>query len=296
MISIAIDEQLINDKDLVEKLASVATALQDLFDWIVIHKEDLTIESFWSPEYQNPLVIHNSNQMLTRLKDVLTKSAANINGYHKELFLADKHIRKNRKIHFGSRGDLAVDYDLGNNPLASPYGKAIQSKSCYSAAYGDVDEHIKKAALQLTGEKLPAETPSNSDRRIVDISIKNSLNTWPKTTADKSPLTLNDIVARITKYVTEYAQGKKGYNKWSELTPQLGQKNTLTQFGRINSRPGWGEIDLVVKIRWSHPRKVTDSNKAITYNVTAVTVRVDVTNKQGNNITVNGYVVRFLHQ
>jgi hypothetical protein len=72
-----------------------------------------------------------------------------------------------RSIHFGVRGDLAVDYGGG-------YGKAIQSKSCFSSNYSDVDEHIKRAALQLTGERVQAETPTAFDRRVVDISIKNA--------------------------------------------------------------------------------------------------------------------------
>lgn len=270
-----IDTDQIDDLGLRDKVTSVVGTLQDLFDWVVHHKNELTVESFFVQSLQNPRTIHNSQQMLNRLKDVMTKVAGNINGYHKELELASRQIQKaeiaansntKRAVHFGSRGDVAIDYGLG-------YGKAIQSKSCFASGYTDVDNHIKKAALQLTGEKVQAETPGAFDRRVVDISIRNSQNRWPKTDADFSPLKIENVVDRVHNCVATYVKGTRGYNKWGELTSNVGisvgtgSKGAHSRTLYANTLGGTSmAIDFVVKIRWAHARQmlVNGSLKAVT--------------------------------
>jgi len=269
------------DADLQLKIGSVTNSLQNLFDWIVAHQLELTVQSFFAPGFQDPRAVHNSTQMLIRLKDVLTRVAGNINGYHKELEWASRKISKpelgnggvKRQVHFGSRGDVAIDYGGG-------FGIAMQSKSCFAAGYTDVDNHIKKAALQLTGEKVAAETPLAQDRRLVDISIKNPNNRWPKTDADHSALTLDNIVQRIHNQVSTYVAGKRGYNKWNELGNNLGGNYGTGSKGNLISRtpaPFTGNvgIDFVVKIRWDQPRQVIVPGKMAPVNITQVTTRTE---------------------
>ena len=213
---------------------------------------------------------HNVDQIVIRTKDVLTRIAGNIGGYHKELELAVRQIEKqklegigSRRIHFGSRGDVAIDYGAG-----LWCGKAIQMKSCFSTSSTDVDNHIKKAALQLTGEKMLAETPFPLDRRIVDITIRNPDNPWPLPDGFLGhPCTVKEVVKRIHKQVTGYVRGKRGYNKWSELTADVGTNVGRGQRGQPITRTHlampFGQvmmaIDFVVKIRWDHAREmVTD--------------------------------------
>jgi hypothetical protein len=255
---VTIDASQLTNTDVRTKMLFLGKALQDFHDWIVKHQNDL----YFRPD---PVTTINSNQMLDRLKDVLTKSAATISGYHKELELASKHIGKVRTIHFGNRGDVAIDYETPG------YGKAIQAKSCFSSNYADVDEHIKKAALQLTGEKVKEETPGSNDRRIVDISIRNADNTWPRT--DKQTPSMENILERIKKYVTEYTAGKKGYNF------DLLQKNDTRDAFSLSSRTlraisRTGEVDFIVKIRWDTPRWVWIDNSCCR-EIGSVTVRIE---------------------
>lgn len=279
MVKINMNEAELDDPDLAAKVVFLAKAVKDLFEWIKEHKERLKAKN----------TEHNSDQMLRRLKDALTKSAATVSGYHKELQIAVKHIDKTRTIHFGSRGDVAIDY-------GPSYGKAVQAKSCFSSSYTDVDEHIKKAALQLTGEKLRAETPLRTDRRVIDVSIKNAKNRWPQTDADKSTVKLEAILDRIKQNVKDYEAGKKGYNKFGELDKKIGDSVSLSP--RTNlfiSRPAPDAVDLVVKIRWDNAREVNmgtaaqDEKKPIE-RVTSITVRL-----QKNGIKVNAYLVYYTY-
>jgi hypothetical protein len=286
-VSATIDTDTVNDQDLKAKVTSTAVTLQDLYNWILAHQDELFYQSLWVQP--DPIAIHNSSQMLNRLRDVLTKIAANISGYHKELDLAARQIVKarldstnKRLVHFGSRGDVAIDYGFG-------YGKALQSKSCFAAGYADVDKHIQKAAVQLTGDLMAAETPGGADRRIVDISIKNSANRWPKTDADNSPLTIDNVVTRIHGNVATYVASKRGYNKWAELTPNVGSSGTQTGPGKYRTRAHhmkyvvptgpatFMSIDFVVKIRWDHARMMT-----VPGNPTPVPVRFVATRTELN--------------
>jgi hypothetical protein len=269
-IRVVIDEDdLPADTRASAKLA--ARCLQDLFTWAVEHKQELEFQGFFVQALQDQVAMSNARQMLARLQSVLLKAAANVSGYQKELELASKYLNKTqhaslvqapekRSIHFGARGDLAVDYGGG-------FGKAIQSKSCFSAAYADVDAHIKKAALQLTGEKVQAETPAAGDRRVLDISIRNGGNTWPATNAFITPA-VNDVATRVHKYVTEYTANLKGYNKWGELTYGLtnqksGGKGTAVVYQNMTTGQNVMGIDFVTKIRWDPPRQFASGPKRL---------------------------------
>jgi len=244
-----VDEYLI-PQELQLKVNLLLAKVQDLLNWIVQHRGELIVQGFFVDPDVN--AVHNSQQMMNRLQDVMVKAAANVSGYHKELELASKQINKallfgqgTRTVHFGVRGDVAIDYGGG-------YGKAIQSKSCFAARYQDVDEHIKKAALQLTGEKLAAETPGAFDRRILDVSILNPENTWPLT--QPGVPTPENVRARVHKYVTEYAVDKKGYNKFHELHPGLTNYVDLANKRSRASNVNFVAVDFVVKIRWNPPK------------------------------------------
>lgn len=278
-----------NDQGLRLKIESVLTTAQQLLTWIVDHHEELEYQGFFVPQFQDARAIQNSTAMLTRLKDVLTKVAGNINGYYKELEWASRQIKKTelttgekRRVHFGIRGDVAVDYGGG-------FGAAMQSKSCFASGYRDVDTHLQKAALQLTGEKVALETPGAQDRRIADISIRNPNNRWPKTDADFSPLTLDNIVQRIHSQVHTYVQNKRGYNKWNELSNNLGTSVGTNSKGRYISRTTVPTttnvgIDFIVKIRWDQPRLVIVQGKPAPVSIRQVTTRTEL-NALNNTVT-----------
>ena len=252
------------------KLQTLANTTQEFFNWVVESRNDLVVQGFFVDP--DTTAVHNAQQMLARLETVVTNATAVISGHHKELMLAAKHKNKQRidnqglrRIHFGVRGDLAVDYGGG-------YGKAVQSKSCFSDATDQVDEHIKVAALQLTGERLLAETPGAADRRIIDITIASAANTWPLTPTQVLGNITPSVTAmldRIHTYVSTYVQNKRGYNKWHELDARITNQYSVNQAGRPISRVhmpnqnGQNEMttDFVTKIRWNHPKLVTHNTQ-----------------------------------
>jgi hypothetical protein len=245
-------------------------AIQNLFDWIVEHKDELTFQSY----FVNPdtVQVANSQVLLKRLGTVLNNVSGQVSGYHKELDLALKQSKKpvlggkgTRTIHFGKRGDVAVDYD-------NLSGKAIQAKSSFSDTPGDIDQMIKVAANQLTGERSVEETPNFGDRRIIDLTIKSPDNPWPRTSQATmfSPLTFKELTDRINKMVSTYREHipKKpghGYDQWKSLSPKLGAANTKRKDGYLISRTtglfGIVAIDFVTKVRFDHPRYLDVSGK-----------------------------------
>lgn len=253
------------------QVAFLVGAIQNLFDWIVLHKDELTFQSYFV--HPDDVQVANSKVLLKRLGIVLNNVSGQVSGYHKELDLALKHSKKptlsgqgTRTIHFGDRGDVAVDY----GPFS---GKAIQAKSSFSDKCADIDQMIKVAANQLTGERAAAETPNATDRRIIDLSIRSPDNPWPRTqmATNSTPLTFKELTDKINSLVSTYRAHVPrtpghGYNRWNSLSPGLGTAVTRSQTGKLASRTTTGlfnavATDFVTKVRFDHPRYVFDSGK-----------------------------------
>jgi hypothetical protein len=77
-----------------------------------------------------------------------------------------------------------------------------------------------------------------------------------------------DVCTRVHKYVTEYAQLKKRYNKWNELTYSFtnqkgGGKGTAVVFQDTNTKQFFMGIDFVTKIRWDPPKQFASGQKRL---------------------------------
>lgn len=187
-----------------------------------------------------------TDEMKKRLETVGTQVAGVVSGHLNELRLAQVHIKKKREVVFGKRGDVAIDY-------REDYGKAIQSKSCFAVDAAAVDKHIRTAAVQLSGMKSKKETPTPTDRRAIDICIHNPQNDWP---GQASP-TLLDVVTQVHKCLLGDNKKKAGYSKWNELEAAPSVPGTSSGGKGFHSRPTKaGDIDLVVKVRWSQPKSI----------------------------------------
>ena len=269
-----------------QKFQFLAKAVKDLLDWYLDadleEPAQLLMGLYGRDRPVDQVRIQNAGTLKARLESALTSAAGQISGYHKELELASRQMKKKefdgsgatRRIHFGQRGDVAVDYGLG-------FGKAIQSKSSFSANKADIDEMIRVAANQLTGERSPAETPNTKDRRVVDVTIKNSTNPWPET-ALLGPTTLEKVRARIDHLVRDYKEHEarsrgKGYTGWLSLDYELDQWVDQKPGGKFRSRYTTLDRigrDFVVKIRWDTPRAM--SIRSVVHRVTQVTTRTQV--------------------
>ncbi len=278
--------ELIEESPVKEKFRFLVKAVADLLDWY--NDADLEegaqlVLGLKSSFPWDSVRLANAEKLKSRLKSVLTSAAGQVSGYHKELALATRQLAKSefhgsgktRQIHFGNRGDVAVDYGLG-------FGKAIQSKSSFAADKASIDEMIRVAANQLTGERSERETPLPKDRRVVDVTIKNSSNPWPET-ALLGPTTLEKVRSRIDHLVRDYKSHEarsrgKGYVGFfsldNELETLVDPRISKLPRSRISSHNRVG-IDFVVKIRWDTPRaiRINDATKSVRQVTTRTQVR-----------------------
>lgn len=166
--------------------------------------------------------------LLEKMEKVFTSAYSHVNGLAKEVDSAYGQMMKGR----GLVGGIA---DVGSD---TPYGgKAIQHKFTAAKGYADVDAHIKKALLQLTGAK--GETPRNDDIRIADITIDEATNTWPYTQAQATPgiqAFLTTVCQRVSTQYTNMVAG---------LTPPVG-----LQFNQwLTSKPLPASVHDVISVR-----------------------------------------------
>lgn len=193
---------------------------------------------------------------------ILTQAAGPLAGKESELRLYAKHrLDKFRTVIYqGKIADVAVDYGNG-------LGKAIQSKSSYQDDCATINNMIKDAANQLTGER--GETPRAGDRWVIDMAIRSPTNPWPfsqKATYGQKSLVEYITQAKLAVHacVTAYAQNSTGLSpaavgKMTDLTgvnvQKLSAKPANTRMVAVNPLTGATANfqSLTVKIRYEIP-------------------------------------------
>ena len=302
-ITLNIDVEVLQNEKIQTQFTFLVKAIDDLYTCLKENKDELFVNSLFSAVLYDPHLANNAQAIIGRTESVLNNISGTVSGYHKELQLAFKQSRKAmldgstlRTVHFGARGDVAVDYGEG-------FGKAIQSKSSFADGNADINTMIKTAANQLTGERVAKETPNAKDRRIIDLSIMNPKNPWPRSNLfGNQPFSLQEVESKVHELVSEYVkhnsvnpatntkQGGKGYNKFGELTPNLGTAVGAGNSGNLTSKvtgtDPFGKtaigIDLVVKIRYNNGRPFLINGQAKL--VSQITTRTEL-NTHTNMIT-----------
>ncbi|TMQ03736.1 MAG: hypothetical protein E6J90_52910 [Deltaproteobacteria bacterium] len=134
------------------------------------------------------------------VKNKLSSLIGITRGHLKEVRQAFKHSNiKGRRVILQKYADVTV------GKKTDAFAKSIQAKSCFSSVVNSVDTELAQAAYQISGGN--GETPRPDDRRIIDLSIWSSMNTWPFTKTEQHDGTLHALLirseARILKYVNE---------------------------------------------------------------------------------------------
>jgi hypothetical protein len=140
--------------------------------------------------------------LLEKMEKVFTSSFSHVHGLAKEVDSAFGQMQKGRAL-IGGIADVGSETGYG--------GKAIQHKFTSTKNYSDVDAHIKKALLQLTGAK--GETPRDGNVRVADVTIEDGANTWPFTQAQPFTVGLNAFLTEVrTRVSTQYTNMVQGLN------------------------------------------------------------------------------------
>lgn len=155
--------------------------------------------------------------LLQKVEKVFSSTLSHVHGLSKEADSALQHASKANRHLIPGVGDIGV---------WAPYGgKAIQQKFTSTERYADVDKHLKKALLQLTGAK--GEVPRDDHNRVAEIAIDRRDNSWPYTQAQAFAPALNTFLGNVrnrvhTQFVAMYASAfatKPAFTAWFTQPP-----------------------------------------------------------------------------
>jgi hypothetical protein len=154
-------------------------------------------------------IVSDGEVFIRKLEEWANKSFGVIRGYGRELLTAMKHTQKQRRVGF-ERADVTIEGTSGSFSI----DKAVQLKSTISAVPGGVDEMLKKAYKQVTGNSRATESPLAGERKIIDIEIVGN-NPWP----------FDSVFSRASSLLTLGALVKKGQ---ARILEKLGGVNLAT--------------------------------------------------------------------
>lgn len=137
-------------------------------------------------------------QMLQNIEDWMRRIVGAVEGHGAEfeLYYTHRFLKKRQVV----RGQGIADVAIGTN--GDSFAKAIQSKSTVQKGHSAIDDYIKAAFIQLTGEK--GETPRAIDRPVIQITIWDDANPWPWTQTERWPsrnIALQQIATRVASVV-----------------------------------------------------------------------------------------------
>jgi hypothetical protein len=145
-------------------------------------------------------------EMLTMIEKWARKIAGAVEGHGAEFDLYYKH-RIVKRRHIGPRGRIA-DVVVGRDGDA--FAKAVQSKSTVQAGHGAIDNYLRNALTQLTGEN--GEQPRAGDRPMILITIWDPDNPWPATQAPAQLPTVSvleqNIISRLEDVIGSHLREK----------------------------------------------------------------------------------------
>ena len=148
-------------------------------------------------------------------------------GYQRELEEHDKARTKLRPVTLQWYADVGVG---ANNDY---HAKAIQAKAVGTSNVFSVDEAIKEGIRQLMGL---FEAPRPNDVRVVDVTITDDLNSWPRTGgARDTNITRATLVQEVKDLVEHWIKWNEPMMKWLKGSPAVKATDAIT---RLNAVPG----------------------------------------------------------
>ena len=139
----------------------------------------------------------------------LNQVYGNAGGYLHEFKTYYKHrVSKSREVQRGHYADVTITNAQG-------VAKAVQLKSTIQNDPAAVTQMIAAAANQLSGER--GEMPSDNQRRVIDVVIRNPSNPWPFTEANRrGTKTEQEIITKASSVISE---ALKNYTKHNSIKP-----------------------------------------------------------------------------